>query len=623
MAATSKGIRAGKAYVELSADNSKLQAALKAAKEKLAAWGSTLQSVGTKVAAVGAAMTMPFVAAAVTFSNTGDAMAKMARRTGLTTEAVSELAFAADLSGSSMQELEYAIKYMQKNVGGPTEETLYSIANEIAGIDDASKRTTRAMEVFGRSGAKMLPMLMDGAAGLEVMRGQARRLGLTLSKEDAAAAEVLNDALGSMKTAIRSITMQIGAAVAPAFERAAMAMAGLTAKGIEWVKQNRSVIMGAFKAGLAVTGVGVAVLGLGLAFKAGAVAMGVLSVALAAVMTPIGMVAAAVVGLVGVWSWWSGSMQIIASNVAAVFGAMKSDVELMVGGIADALAAGDIGLAAEIMWTSLRLVFERGKAAVLKAWAPFKAGFLSIVYEAWAGLLQAWYTTGAAIQAAFAITIAALKTAWAEFSYWHQRAVEGTADAFVRAWIWAEEKAGKISKAEADERRKYAARQNEGQKSKLDDERQTTLAGIDQQRDKDLAATGIGLEGALEDIRREEAATLAQLTNDAIGSDAALQARLDELSAQRAKLLAKAGLAPKLGAPQIKTVSDYDAELAGAGKAVARSSVAGAFGADSARLGASGGKLEQEATKQRELQEKTLAVLKEMLRKTTGYAVVG
>ena len=44
----------------------------------------------------------------------------------------------------------------------------------------------------------------------------------------------------------------------------------------------------------------------------------------------------------------------------------------MVGGISDALAAGDIALAAEILWLSLKVIWQQGVAALNKAWADGK-----------------------------------------------------------------------------------------------------------------------------------------------------------------------------------------------------------------------------------------------------------
>ena len=55
-----------------------------------------------------------------------------------------------------------------------------------------------ALEVFGRSGTGLLPMFAQGAAGIERLQAEARRLGLMMSGEDARAAEQFNDTLDAL-----------------------------------------------------------------------------------------------------------------------------------------------------------------------------------------------------------------------------------------------------------------------------------------------------------------------------------------------------------------------------------------------------------------------------------------
>jgi hypothetical protein len=80
--ATAQGIRAGRAFVELFADDSKLVRGLRAAEKKIRAFGDGIRNIGLKMAGLGAAVVSPLVAAAKAFSVMGDDVAKMARRTG-------------------------------------------------------------------------------------------------------------------------------------------------------------------------------------------------------------------------------------------------------------------------------------------------------------------------------------------------------------------------------------------------------------------------------------------------------------------------------------------------------------------------------------------------------------
>jgi len=75
---STQGIRAGRAFVELFADDSKLVRGLRAAEKKLKAFGQGIRNLGLKVLGIGAAILAPLAASAKLFSGYGDQVAKMA-----------------------------------------------------------------------------------------------------------------------------------------------------------------------------------------------------------------------------------------------------------------------------------------------------------------------------------------------------------------------------------------------------------------------------------------------------------------------------------------------------------------------------------------------------------------
>ena len=112
--ASSQGIRAGKAFVELFADDTKLVRGLKAAEKRLKAFGAGVQSIGTKLFGLGAAAVAPLLATTNVFADMGDQLAKMSARTGISVEALSELGYAAEQSGADLETLEGGVRKMQK-----------------------------------------------------------------------------------------------------------------------------------------------------------------------------------------------------------------------------------------------------------------------------------------------------------------------------------------------------------------------------------------------------------------------------------------------------------------------------------------------------------------------------
>ena len=114
--ASTRGIRAGRAFVELFADDSKLVRGLRAAEGKLKAFGASIRNLGLKMVGLGAAVLTPMLGAAKAFSTMGDQVAKMAKRTGFGVEALSELTFVASQTGTSLEAMETGFRRMQRSI---------------------------------------------------------------------------------------------------------------------------------------------------------------------------------------------------------------------------------------------------------------------------------------------------------------------------------------------------------------------------------------------------------------------------------------------------------------------------------------------------------------------------
>lgn len=226
--AARQGIRAGRAFVELFADDSQLVRGLRRAEKKLKAFGASIRKLGLVVAGIGTAILTPLAASVRLFTTLGDQTAKMAQRTGLSVEALSELRFAASQAGIDLETLENTVRRMQRSISdagrglstatealgdlgltfsdldGLSPEAQFNLlADRVSRIDDATRKAAIAMTIFGRSGTQLLPLFAQGSAGIGALRAEARRLGLTMSGEDAKAAEDLEDALDRLWAVVK------------------------------------------------------------------------------------------------------------------------------------------------------------------------------------------------------------------------------------------------------------------------------------------------------------------------------------------------------------------------------------------------------------------------------------
>lgn len=302
--AGARGVRAGRAYVEVGADDSKLQRALRSAQRRLGAFGSALQGMGLRVAAAGAAMVAPFLAASRHFANTGSALFDMANRTGLSVEALSELAYAAGLSGASIETLEAGIRKMQRTVLDAVqgskeavdalaelgltakelkdlapEEQFDLIADRLRAMANPTRRAAVAMELLGRSGTELLPMIDS----LAQAREEARALGLTIPKDAAERADALGDAIDTLGSVTKNAAFWVGNALAPSLTMLAKVATMALVKVRDWIQAHPRTVAAIAATAAAVTAFGLALVTAGIAVRAFAFTLGALSMALKAV----------------------------------------------------------------------------------------------------------------------------------------------------------------------------------------------------------------------------------------------------------------------------------------------------------------------------------------------------
>ena len=450
--AGNKGIRAGRAFVELFTDNSKLVRGLRGAERRIKAFGAKIRNMGAMMTGLSAAMAAPLVGAVKHFANYGDEVAKMAKRTGMSVEALSALRYVASQTGTDFKTLENGLRRMQRSIydagrglstatdalkdlgiefssldGLSPEKQFMMIAEGLSKISDPTKRAAIAMSLLGRSGTMLLPMMANGAKGIDKLMAKAKALGLVMSKEDAAAAETLTDSLDSLWKTVKMAAFYVGASLGPEIEKISDTFVRWAKTIGDYVNQNRGLIVSLAKIVLVVGGVGIALISLGVSIQIVAFAIGGLAkifvlaagafklvvVALGLILSPIGLAITAIVGLGAVILHVTGAGGAALGWLGARFASLKDDAIKAFGAIGDALAAGDIGLAVKILWLTIQLQWEKGVAGLKKSWNEFKFGFQALFIEIKHSVLDTWLDI-----------VKGLKNGWSGFLTWHQTQVE-------------------------------------------------------------------------------------------------------------------------------------------------------------------------------------------------------
>lgn len=304
---------------QVEQDQTKMQRSAKSTGDKMRKMGTAMTVAGTAITAALGLMTKKFV-------DTGDWIDKMSKRTGISAESLSELAYAADLSGASLNDVERSVKRMAGSILDAhaglesyarafrqmglsvddlmkmnPEQQFLAISEAIASIEDPTIRAALAQDVFGRAGTTLLPMMSEGAEGLRNLREEARELGIIYSEDTAAAAAKLKDVQTALKKSWEGLSLTFMETLAPMLTKLVEGITNIVVKIKDWMREHPGLAAGIAK----VAAVGaplMAMLGtMMLLLPKLAAGFGIMKGALVGMISPIGLLVAAVGALAVGW----------------------------------------------------------------------------------------------------------------------------------------------------------------------------------------------------------------------------------------------------------------------------------------------------------------------------------
>jgi hypothetical protein len=216
----------------------------------------------TAVAGIGAA----FVAGtAALFSFTkqaadyGSEIYNASVKTGLGAETISALKLAADRTGVSLESVGTIVGRFSKVIGEAAQGSdeakekltrlgidpkqaiddldgsLAQAIKRIYEMESPIAKATAAQQLFGKAGTELLKVIDDTKGNLPGLIAEAKRLGITLTDEDARAADEFGDQMDVLKGQLRGVQFAIGRELMPVFMNMATEISG-------WLSANQSEI---------------------------------------------------------------------------------------------------------------------------------------------------------------------------------------------------------------------------------------------------------------------------------------------------------------------------------------------------------------------------------------------
>lgn len=362
--ASSRAIEAAKAFVRIVGEDSMFQATLKRVKSTLMGVAGIAKTAGLAMSkamlatGIGAIVSgvSAATAAVMRFSSMGAGIDDVAKRTGASAEGLSQLQYAAEQSGATLGDVEKGMRKLgdvttQAANGSKSaqaalaavgltaeqlsslsvEERMLAIAQGLSQIADPSQRASVAMDLLGKSGANLLPMMEEGASGVRAMMAEADALGLTISGPQAEAAAKFDDAFAKLSATFSTFSKIVGTALAPVL----------------------------------------------------ADAMDLISAAIP-VVTQFAQVLGNIVVSAASRAWQA------ISTLAEQFAPLLQAAQETFGAITTSLASGDFATAGRVMWASLKVAWMEGTHGLNREWLAWKSGFVQVFADAVAAIKTTW-----------------------------------------------------------------------------------------------------------------------------------------------------------------------------------------------------------------------------------------
>lgn len=216
--------------------------AIEETQKKYGAAFGAMRNAGLGLTAVSGGVVGGLLAAAKQNSEFGSQIWDMSTWTGASTEALSAFKYAAEQTGGTLEGVGRGLKILSRNAwdakngGGEASdafaqlgvsvtdttgklkapEALFTqVGMALRGVTSETDRTALALKIFGRSGAELIPMFIDNEKSIQQFQEEAKKLGLVLSKDAAAAADTFGDTADKMKSQVAASFRTLGAVSTP------------------------------------------------------------------------------------------------------------------------------------------------------------------------------------------------------------------------------------------------------------------------------------------------------------------------------------------------------------------------------------------------------------------------
>lgn len=374
--------------------------------------GGIAKSTATLLAGLGTAAIGGLAVLGKQAIDAADNLNDLSQRTGVSVESLSKFGAAAQDSGSSVEEVAKAMSKLQKGIVDPAskasealrsigvsstdaqgkirgvDQIMLDIADKMSKMTDPAQKTALAMDLFGKSGMNLIPMLSEGKNALS-------QYAATIDTEMAQNADKLNDTINEVGRSLQGPFNEALTAVLPLITQMAEAIGGFAKWFMDLPQPVKDLATGFAAVAIPLAAIAIPVAAVVTAFTTLAPAI----TAIVALLTgPVGIAIAIGALIAVIWNF--------RDEIGAAFMAAWEGVKSAVAGILDTI--GQIGQSLFSIFVQPVIdafkqltqwfvdgwvvIFDYVKDPFMKAWDWLNENFLTPVIELGQKIVD-WYVS--------------------------------------------------------------------------------------------------------------------------------------------------------------------------------------------------------------------------------------
>lgn len=215
----------------------------------------------------------------------------------------------------------------------------------------------RVSDQTGESMERLAQDMRDGTRDFSRWRNELQQSGMLMSGAGLSAALALSRAYYSLKASISGLKNAIAAALGPVLTESTELITGMVRGVTKWLNRNPALVAQVFRVASAVgaAAAGITILG-GVIASAGA-ALTPFTATLAAIAGGLAFVEIRAGSGRSIWVAYGESVRRVYATVSQYLGQMLSFTSEVIGAVKDAVLAGDLAAAVDVMWAAAKVVW--------------------------------------------------------------------------------------------------------------------------------------------------------------------------------------------------------------------------------------------------------------------------